>query len=238
MNSRNPKHTCLTGPILSMTIDSPLQAAVFDLDGLMFNTEELYHHVGSKMLERRGKQLTDDLLSQMMGRQSHEALQIMIDWHDLDATAAELEAETDVIFGEILETQLKPMTGLRSLLAFLEERNIPKAIATSSRRGFAVTMLDKYDMRERFAFLLTAEDIDLGKPDPQIYLRAAERLNLDPPQMMVLEDSGNGYRAAVDSGAYAVAVLANHNRHQEFPGAQLVAQSLADPRIMAAFRCG
>ena len=144
MNSSNPKQTCLTGTILSMATVTPLQAAVFDLDGLMFNTEELYHHVGGKMLERRGKELTDDLLSQMMGRQSHEALQIMIDWHDLDATAAELEAETDVIFGEILETQLKPMTGLRSLLAFLEERNIPKAIATSSRRGFAVTMLDKY----------------------------------------------------------------------------------------------
>ncbi|MEO2023736.1 MAG: HAD-IA family hydrolase [Pirellulaceae bacterium] len=221
-----------------MTIDSPLQAAVFDLDGLMFNTEELYHHVGGKMLERRGKQLTDDLLSKMMGRQSHEALQIMIDWHDLDATTAELEAETAVIFGEILETQLKPMTGLQSLLAFLEEGNIPKAIATSSRREFAVTMLDKYDMRDRFEFLLTAEDIELGKPDPQIYLRAAERLNLDPPQMMVLEDSSNGCRAAVDAGSYAVAVLANHNRNQDFPGAQLVAESLADPRIIATFRSG
>ena len=221
-----------------MTIDSPLQAAVFDLDGLMFNTEELYHHVGGKMLERRGKQLTDDLLSQMMGRQSHEALQIMIDWHDLDATVAELEAETAAIFNEILKTQLKPMIGLQSLLTFLEESNIPKAIATSSRRGFALTMLEKYDMRERFEFLLTAEDIDLGKPDPQIYLRAAERLNLEPSQMMVLEDSSNGCRAAVDSGSYAVAVLADHNRHQDFAGAQLVAESLADPRIMAAFRCG
>ena len=218
-----------------MTIDSPLQAAVFDLDGLMFNTEELYHHVGGKMLERRGKQLTDDLLSKMMGRQSHEALQIMIDWHDLDATAAELEAETDVIFSEILELQLKPMPGLQSLLAFLEEQDIPKAIATSSRRGFAVTMLEKYEMQDRFQFLLTAEDIDLGKPNPQIYLRSAEKLKLDPSQMMVLEDSGNGCRAAVDSGAYAVAVLANHNRHQDFPGAQLVAESLADKRILAAF---
>ncbi|MEC9004173.1 MAG: HAD-IA family hydrolase [Planctomycetota bacterium] len=218
-----------------MTTHAPLQAAVFDLDGLMFNTEELYHEVGGQMLQRRGKQLTDDLLAKMMGRQSHEALQIMIDWHDLDATASQLEAETDVIFGEILETRLQPMPGLETLLAFLEEQDVPKAIATSSRRPFAVTMLDKYDMQDRFQFLLTAEDIELGKPNPQIYLRAAERLQLTTSQMMVLEDSGNGCKAAVDSGSYAVAVLANHNRDQVFPGARLVADGLGDPRIQAAF---
>jgi HAD superfamily hydrolase (TIGR01509 family) len=218
-----------------MTTQAPLQAAVFDLDGLMFNTEELYHEVGGQLLQRREKQLTDDLLAKMMGRQSHEALQIMIDWHDLDATAAELEAETDVIFGEILETRLQPMPGLETLLAFLEEQEIPKAIATSSRRPFAVTMLDKFEMQNRFQFLLTAEDIELGKPNPQIYLRAAERLQLTTSQMMVLEDSGNGCKAAVDSGAYAVAVLANHNREQTFPGAQLVAEGLGDPKIQDAF---
>ncbi|MFP6603489.1 MAG: HAD hydrolase-like protein, partial [Pirellulaceae bacterium] len=127
-----------------MGTTQPLSAAVFDLDGLMFNTEELYHQVGGEMLRRRGKQLTEDLLDNMMGRQSREALQIMIDWHDLSDTAEELEAETDVIFGQILETDLRPMPGLLELLEELEKRQIPKAIATSSRRGFAVTMLEQF----------------------------------------------------------------------------------------------
>ena len=218
-----------------MSHSLPLHAAVFDLDGLMFNTEELYHEVGAEMLRRRGKELTPDLLDTMMGRQSHEALQIMIDWHSLADTAAELEAETDVIFGEILETQLQPMPGLFSLLDALEAKSIPKAIATSSRRGFALTMLERYEILDRFKFLLTAEDIELGKPNPQIYLRAADRLGIAVADMMVLEDSGNGCKAAVASGSYAVAVLANHNREQAFPGAQLIADSLSDPAIMAAF---
>ena len=218
-----------------MGTTQPLSAAVFDLDGLMFNTEELYHRVGGEMLRRRGKKLTEDLLDNMMGRQSREALQIMIDWHELSDTAEELEAETDVIFGQILETDLRPMPGLLELLKELEKREIPKAIATSSRRGFAVTMLEQFALLPRFTFLLTAEDIELGKPDPQIYLRSAEMLQIQPAEMMVLEDSGNGYKAAVASGSYAVAVRANHNQHQAFPGAVLVADSLADERILAAF---
>jgi len=213
----------------------PLTAAVFDLDGLMFNTEELYHEVGAEMLRRRGKQLTEDLLDSMMGRQSREALQIMIDWHSLDDTAEELEAETDVIFGDLLETELRPMPGLMELLEALEKREIPKAIATSSRRPFAVTMLEKYDLLPRFGFLLTAEDIELGKPNPQIYYRSAERLGIEPAEMLILEDSSNGCKAAVASGGYAVAVRANHNQHLTFPGASLVAESLADPRILTAF---
>ena len=212
-----------------------LTAAVFDLDGLMFNTEELYHQVGAEMLRRRGKELTDDLLDSMMGRQSLEALQIMIDWHDLEDTAEQLEAETDVIFGDMLETDLCPMPGLLELLDALEEREVPKAIATSSRRPFAVTMLEKYDLLPRFTFLLTAEDIELGKPNPQIYYRSAERLGIETADMLVLEDSSNGCKAAVASGSYAVAVRANHNQHLAFPGASLVAESLADPRILFPF---
>jgi HAD superfamily hydrolase (TIGR01509 family) len=218
-----------------MGTTQPLSAAVFDLDGLMFNTEELYHQVGGEMLRRRGKQLTEDLLDNMMGRQSREALQIMIDWHDLSDTAEELEAETDVIFGQILETDLRPMPGLLELLEELEKREIPKAIATSSRRGFAVMMLEQFALLPRFSFLLTAEDIELGKPNPQIYLRSAEMLQIQPVEMMALEDSGNGCKAAVAAGSYAVAVRANHNQNQAFPGVALVAKSLADERIVAAF---
>ena len=69
---------------------SPLPAVVFDLDGLMFNTEDLYQYVGSEILRRRGKRFEADLLNQMMGRPGAVALQMMIDWHGLDASVEEL----------------------------------------------------------------------------------------------------------------------------------------------------
>ncbi|MCU0876574.1 MAG: HAD family phosphatase [Pirellulaceae bacterium] len=207
------------------------RAVVFDLDGLMFNTEELYVEVGTEILRRRECLFTDELLDRMMGRPSRVAMQIMIDYHGLDATVDDLLAETDAIFPEILQTRLAPMPGLLELLATLEQRRLPKGIATSSRRSFVTTVLGRFDFEPRFSPILTSEDITEGKPHPEIYLKAASRLGVAPQEMLVFEDSQNGCRAAVAAGAIAVAVPSGHSHRHDFTGAALVASTLADPRI-------
>jgi HAD superfamily hydrolase (TIGR01509 family) len=207
------------------------RAVVFDLDGLMFNTEELYQEVGAELLRRRGYEFTQELLDLMMGRPSHIALQIMIDTHTLKATVEELLAETDEIFPEILHTRLAPMPGLVELLGALEKQNIPKAIATSSRRSFVERVLNSFNYQPRFSPILTSEDITHGKPHPEIYLKAAEHLNVPPSELLVLEDSQNGCRAAVAAGAITVAVPGAHSRQHSFTGATLLADTLRDPAI-------
>lgn len=206
-------------------------AVVFDLDGLMFNTEELYQFVGSELLRRRGCEFTADLLDRMMGRPGRVALQIMIDHHALDATVEDLTRETDEIFPAILDARLAMMPGLAELLAALEREQIPKAIATSSRRSFTTGVLARFELEPRFRFLLTAEDVTEGKPHPEIYLTAAARLGIEPKQMVVFEDSCNGCKAAVSAGALAVAVPGGHSRSHDFTGATLIAETLADPRV-------
>jgi len=207
------------------------RAVVFDLDGLMFNTEELYVEVGTELLRRRGHEFTEELLDQMMGRPSRVALQIMIDTHMLRATVEELLAETDEIFPEILRTRLAPMPGLVELLAALERHSVPKGIATSSRRAFVERVLGKFGYEPRFSPILTSEDITEGKPHPEIYLKAAAQLGIEPSEVLVLEDSQNGCRAAVAAGAITVAVPGAHSHRHDFNGAALVADSLADRRI-------
>src|SRR2546423_4675749 len=202
-----------------------------DLDGLMFNTEELYQEVGTELLRRRGLVFTQDLLDRMMGRPSHVALGIMIDTHTLKATVEELLAETDEIFPGILRERLAPMPGLVELLAVLEQHFIPKAIATSSRRAFVEHVLGVFGYQPRFSPILTSEDITHGKPHPEIYIKAAERLGLLPGETLVFEDSQNGCRAAVAAGAITVAVPGAHSRQHDFSGAALVADTLADPRV-------
>jgi HAD superfamily hydrolase (TIGR01509 family) len=212
----------------------PVQAVVFDLDGLMFNTEELYQDVGAELLRRRGHQFTGDLLDAMMGRPSPLALQIMIDWHRLDATVAQLEAETDAMFPSILDARLTPMPGLLNLLSALEQAGVPKAVGTSSRRSFVLDVLSRFNLEPRFEFLLTAEDVTHGKPDPEIYRTACRRLDCPPSHVMVLEDSENGCRAAVAAGTFAVAVPGYHSSKHSFAGARFIATSLADARIYDA----
>ena len=212
-----------------------IRAVAFDLDGLMFNTELLYEEVGCEMLRRRDKVMTRELLNEMMGRPSPVALQIMIDWHDLSDTVAELEQETDDTFDKILHDRLQPMPGL---LELLEAAQIPKAITTSSRRAFLDKVLSISQLSGRFLFEITAEDVTQGKPAPEIYQTAAERFRVPTLQMMVLEDSEIGCRAAVAAGAYTVAVPGDHSRHHDFTNVTLTATSLADPGIYDALKNG
>jgi len=211
-----------------------LRAVVFDLDGLLFNTEELYQFVGAELLRRRGKTFEEELIQKIMGRPQPVALQMMIDWHGLDTTVEMLAKETEEVFVEILDERLKLMPGAAELLLALEAAAIPKAIATSSGRRFTRNVLGRFHLEPRFEFILTGEDVTHGKPDPEIYRRAAERFQIAADRMMVLEDSENGCRAAVSAGAFAVAVPNGPSSDHDFSGAMLIANSLSDERIYAA----
>jgi len=214
-----------------LPIRPPIRGVAFDLDGLLVNTEELYQDVGSELLRRRGRTFEPDLLDRMMGRPQQVSLQIMIDWHGLTDTIETLARETREIFVALLDTRLAPMPGAVALVETLVHRRLPRGVATSSGPDFAHDVLSRVGLRERFGFVLTSADVTHGKPHPEIYERAAERLGVAPAEMLVLEDSENGCRAAVASGAVVVAVPGGHSRRHDFTGALLVAESLADPRI-------
>ena len=197
----------------------------------MFNTEELYVEVGSEVLRRRGKAFVPELLDAMMGLRPPQAIARMIQWHQLDATVEQLEAESREIFQPLLDSRLQPMPGLLELLSALESAGIPKAVATSSGRDFVENVLSRFDLLPRFQFVLAAEDVRQGKPDPEIYLTAAGLFSAEPAELVVLEDSHNGCRAAVAAGTRAVAVPGTHSAHHEFCGASLIVSSLADEQL-------
>jgi len=134
----------------------------------------------------------------------------------------------------LLATSLAPMPGVVELLDRLKAAELPIAVATSALREYADFVLTRLDILHRFRFVLTSEDISRGKPDPEVYLLASERLDLSPSQIMVLEDSANGCRAAVAAGAFTVAVPNRHTAKHDFSGAQFIAETLADPRILAS----
>jgi len=227
----------------AMTSDRPrIEAVAFDLDGLLVNTEELYQHVGTELLRRRGRPFEPELLDAMMGRPQPLSLRIMIEWHDLSDTVEALAAETKQIFSALLDTRLRTMKGAVELLAGLDSarggRGIPRGVATSSGPDFALDVLGRVGLLGRFAFVLTCADVTHGKPHPEIYQLAARRLAVEPGRMLVLEDSQAGCAAAVAAGAVAVAVPGGHSRRHDFTGAALIAESLADPAIHALLGLG
>jgi HAD superfamily hydrolase (TIGR01509 family) len=204
------------------------------MDGLMFNSEDVYTLVGTELLRRRGYEFAADLKDAMMGLPPRPSFELMIRRHGLSESWQELREESNGIFIELLPAHLALMPGLPELLAALESAGIPKAIATSSGRELAYACLAPFHLAGRFQFILTAEDITRGKPDPEVYLVAAARFGVAPGEMLVLEDSQNGCCAAAAAGAFTVAVPGEHSRRQDFSVASLVVNSLADPRLYDA----
>lgn len=208
-----------------------IRAVTFDLDGLMFNTEDIYPMALDRTCMGRGAMYGPELREQMMGRPGKTALKILIEALAWETTVEAIQSETDGHLRELLPLHLATMPGLLELLATLETNNIPKAIGTSSRRWFVDTVLAPFDLSDRFHTILTAEDVINGKPEPEIYLKAAKRLGVEPHEMAVLEDSTNGCRAALAAGCVAIAVPNEHTKSFDFPDVHLMVDSLADSRL-------
>ena len=205
-----------------------VKAVVLDLDGLMLNTEDIFELSGQELMRRRGKVMTTECQLQMLGRRPDEAFTVMKRLLDVDDPIEDLQNETREIFAALMDDNLAAMPGLYELLDAIEAVGLPKAVATSSPREYMTDLMGKFDLLGRFPISLTAEDVEVGKPDPEIYLKAAELLSVDPANMIVLEDSEAGTRAAASAGAIAVSVPNRHTKVQDFSMATRVVESLAD----------
>jgi HAD superfamily hydrolase (TIGR01509 family) len=210
-----------------------LCGVALDMDGLLFDTEGLYSQVGDRILQRRGRRFCAELKQRMMGRVGVVCMQQMVDFHSLSDSAEALLEESDTLYAELLAGGVEPMPGLADWIDLLHQSGLHFGVATSSRRRFVDMILPTYDWSNSLSFVITGDDVVNGKPAPEIYLRAADKMGIDPMTMLVLEDSGNGCAAAVAAGAYTVAVPSEHTRDHSFAGAKLVAHSLTDPRLAA-----
>jgi HAD superfamily hydrolase (TIGR01509 family) len=215
----------------SLNDRSPVRAVVFDMDGLMLNTEDVFDLAGRQLLARRGLEMTDIIRHSMLGRRPVDAFNALISHTGMTDRIEDLMHETKELFEEISENSLATMPGLHDVLELVELRNLPLAVATSSPRAYMTPLLERFDLLHRFNFTLTAEDVTHGKPHPEIYQLAARKLKVSPDRMLVLEDSETGTRAAHAAGAYIVSVPNRHTAIGDFSMSRLRIDSLLDQRL-------
>jgi HAD superfamily hydrolase (TIGR01509 family) len=209
-----------------------IQAVCFDLDGLMFNTEHVFYVSADVLLKRRGLLMSKGAMDAMLGRRPLESFRAFCDYLGLNEEPADLLAESRVIFHQMLDEHLKPMPGLFKLLDLIESKRLPKAVATSSPRDYLDDIFGRFDLMPRFPIQLTAESVTHGKPNPEIYLKAADQLGVRPENMLVLEDSETGTRAAAAAGAFIVSIPHEHTAGHDFSQSKYVANGLDDPFIL------
>ncbi|MDR1925870.1 MAG: HAD family phosphatase [Planctomycetaceae bacterium] len=215
---------------------SKIRAVAFDMDGLMFDTESVYWKSASALLGRRGDEYTDDLCNSVMGCPPQYCFELFKKTFSYSESWQELQKESEELFLEFLKEGFSAMPGLFELLDFLELRAVSKCICTSSSRRVVSAVLSSYGVEGRFEFVLTAEDIVRGKPEPEIYLKAAANFGIKSDELLVLEDSVAGCNAAYASNAFPVVVLAEHNKSGNFENAKLIVNSLNAPEIFNLFK--
>jgi HAD superfamily hydrolase (TIGR01509 family) len=206
---------------------------VFDLDGTLIDTEWVFVEAARRLLAGRGIPFDAEFMASILGTPASNSLPRFIQHFRLPETMEAIAAEYKRFFLETLDADHAPlMPGARELLDRLDGLGRPKAIATSSGRAYVQQMFGPHGLLDRFAFVLTAEDVKQGKPHPEIFETAAKRFGLPPADVLVIEDSIHGIRAAKAAGARVVLVPHVHTPEADRAAADAVVASLAAPELL------
>jgi HAD superfamily hydrolase (TIGR01509 family) len=202
-----------------------MKAVIFDMDGLMIDSERLYFQVERDIAGKFNRTLKDETLWKMMGKKPIESLQLLVKELDIPISAEDALAMRNIMMREKLKNDLVPMPGLEHIIGAFYKR-LKMAISTGASREFLDLMLDRLNIRDRFDVLITSDEIEKGKPDPEIYLKTCQKLALKPEQCVVLEDSSNGARAGKRAGCYVIAVPSEYTKEQDFSFVDFIAGDL------------
>jgi HAD superfamily hydrolase (TIGR01509 family) len=201
------------------------KALIFDMDGLMIDSERLYWQVEKDLARSYGKEVQKDTLWKMMGRRPIDGLRIFIEEVGLPISAEEALAMRDGRMRQKYREESEAMPGLFHILDTFYGK-LKLAVCTGAQKEFLEIVVDRLKIRDRFDVLQSSDEIQKGKPDPEIYLETCARLEFEPGQCIVLEDSSNGALAGIRAGCYTVGVPSEYSRGQDFSFVDFVASDL------------
>ncbi len=183
-----------------------IQGAIFDMDGLMLDTEPIWGSSWKPVLARRGIEFIPGQDDAVRGTAGERMLSIIRSYYGEDVDAAAIWDEVqDEARSRILRGVPKK-AGLDELLGFLADEGVPMAVASSSPRDLIEKNLGNAGVSDCFSVVLSGSEVARSKPDPDIFLEAARRLGTDPGRTLVLEDSLSGVRAGHAGGFVTVMV--------------------------------
>lgn len=213
---------------------APIRAVIFDFDGLIVDTESVGYLTWKEIFDAHGHHLPVERYAQVIGtdfntsydprRDLEELTSLVFDWEAMEVQRRARETE--------LRSTLSILPGVVDRLTEARNLNLRTAVASSSPRSWVGPWLEQLALRDHFHHVTTVDDTGKVKPDPSLFLHAAENLGVGAHEVVIFEDSLNGLRAATAAGMRCIVAPGPMTRHLDFAGALRRVESLMDVALV------
>ncbi|CAI9102116.1 OLC1v1000327C1 [Oldenlandia corymbosa var. corymbosa] len=223
----------------SLSVLSPLEAILFDIDGTLCDSDPLHYDAFREMLQEvgfnGGQPITEDFfVKNISGMHNDELCHVLFPEWDFDRAMKFME-DKEAMFRRLAAEELKPVKGLDKLCQWVEERGLKRAAVTNAPRPNAELILSMLGLNDFFELLVIGSECDRAKPFPDPYLKALDVLKVSPEHAFVFEDSISGIKAGVSAGMPVVGVASrNPETLLMATGATLVIRDFEDSNLWGA----
>lgn len=207
-------------------ITRELKAIIFDMDGVLVDSEPLHLLAMSKFLEQFGIKYTEKENQEFLGRKDLYIAQVLIDRYSLDMTPRQLVSGKEKLLDEIMHKSSAARPGVYQILASAQQAGVPAAVASSATVQAIETVMKVLDIGKYFSAFTSGDEVEHSKPAPDIFLVAAQKLRVNPESCLVIEDTLNGLKAAKAAGMFSISIPCEATAHQDHSIADLRLSSL------------
>jgi HAD superfamily hydrolase (TIGR01509 family) len=204
------------------------KGALFDWDGVVIDSSAHHERSWEQLAAEIGKPLPAEHFVRGFGMKNQAIIPDILGWTNDPDQIEEYSLRKEFLYREIIrEKGIHPLPGVGDLLQMLRDNGVPCAIASSTHRENVDVVLELIGLRPFFTAIVTAEDVQRGKPDPQVFVTAAAKINREPCNCIVFEDAHVGIEAGLAAGARVIAV-ATTNTLDALSRAHLAVNSLEE----------
>ncbi len=209
-------------------VSGQYRAVVFDLDGVLWDGEPLYHEAFNVVLRPLGHVVSQEEYTNIIGHSVESAWDWVIGHFGLVEPRDEFVRQYDEAVLEMLSEPVEPLPGVRELIDELHRRAVPVGLASASLRQWVDATIRGLGLADAFGVTVSASEVEHAKPAPDLYLKAAAGLGVPPEQCVAVEDTGAGLASAKAAGMFGIQTRASSTALPPLPQADLVIEAYSE----------
>lgn len=211
-----------------------IKGIIFDMDGVLVDSEPLYHEFGYKFFKNLGAAITKEYFDKYVGCSLGHTINGVCTDFNIDSIPREKIYELYLRGAELIYSdnpRLRLCEGVTDWLEFFKNSGYPMVVASSTHSHNVSTCLDRFDLKKYFQKYIGGDEVKNAKPDPEIIIKACGELGLSPHECIVIEDSKNGIKAAKAAGCFAIGFLDKGRNSQDLTQADAVFDTFGKEKL-------